>query len=43
MPKNVPITIILGSEHDYALNSTIRIALRGPTGEISEIGENSEK
>ena len=43
MPENVPITIIWGSEHNSAFKTDLRLALGGPTEEISEIGENSEK
>ena len=35
----LPITIILDSEHDYALKNALATALGGPTGKTFELGQ----
>ena len=42
MPETGPITIILDSEHDYALKNALATALGGPTGKTFELGQNQK-
>ena len=43
MPESGPLTIILDSEHDYALENALATALGGPTGKTFELGQNPKK
>ena len=43
VPESGPITIIWGAEHDYAVKSTLRLVLWGPTGKTWAKWQKSEK
>ena len=43
MPETWPITIILDSEHDFALKNALATVIEGPTGKTFELGQNPKK